>query len=97
MIPKNFLARATIAFPRAAAVFNLFVILLQIRTVPLRDQSTLDQSRPSEFRATFRDAPTVFRLIRVGNAWDDPEVRCQVAFLGEIVNIANDGFGTHQK
>src|SRR5438876_9193504 len=51
MIPKNFLARATIAFPRAAAVLDLFVVLLQILTVTLRDQSALDQRRSAELRA----------------------------------------------
>ena len=32
----------------------------------------------------------MLRLIRVGHAWNDPEVRSQIAFFGEIINVAND-------
>ena len=75
---------------RAAAVLDLFVVLLQILTVTLRDQSALDQRRSAELRATFGDAAAMLRLIRVGHAWNDPEVRSQIAFFGEIINVAND-------
>src|SRR5207249_11417736 len=78
------------SFPtRRSSDLHLFVVPLQIRAVTLRNQRALYQRRTAEFAAAFRDPPRSFRLVGVGDARHDPEVRRQFAFVLEIVNVAD--------
>jgi len=50
----------------------------------------LNQSGSTQLRPAFGNPAAVFGFVGVGNSRNDPEVRSQVSFFGEIMNVTDD-------
>src|SRR5215467_2112727 len=74
---------------RPAPRLHLFVVPLQIRAEPLRDQRALHQGRTPQLAAAFGDSAGALRLVGIRYTRHDPEVGRKFALVGEIVDITD--------